>query len=100
MVPVFSIIVTLMLPAVVIWKSGKKPLRKPYLFSVGSFAFCGIALLQEILTIKRRLWAGDLSGLEDTIGAVLVICVVLLIGTALLNWFALALSYGNENGTV
>ena len=94
MIPVFSIIVTLMLPAVVIWKSGKeRPLRKSYLFSVGSFAFCGIAMLQEILTVKRRLFAGDISGLEDTIGAVLVICVVLLICTALLNWFALALSY-------
>jgi len=92
-IPVFSIFVTWMLPAVVTWKSGKKPVGKPYLFSVVSFAFCGIALLQEILTIKRHLLVGDLSGLEDTIGAVLVICVVLLICTALLNWFALALSY-------
>lgn len=93
MIPIISIFIALTLPVVVIWKSGRKPLRRPYLFSVGSFVFCGVALLQEILTVKRRLFAGDIGGIEDTIGAVILICVALLICTALLNWFALAVSY-------
>ena len=50
-------------------------------------------MLQELLAVKRRLFVGDIAGLEDTIGAVIVICVVLLLCTMLLNWIALAICY-------
>ena len=97
MIPVVSGILMLILPAIVIWKSGRgKPLQKPYLFSVGSFACCAAAILQELYTIKRRLAAGDISGIEDTIQAVIVICIVLIVLAVLLNWLALALAYEEQ----
>ena len=94
MVPIVSIFLTIALPAVVICRTDRdRPLRRAYLYSIGSFVFCCVAMIQEILTIKRRLLAGDIGGIEDTIGAVILICVGLLAVTVLLNVLALGLSY-------
>ena len=54
-----------------------------------------------VLSAKRRLLAGDVSGLEDTIDAFILISVVLLVGTVLLNLVYLGASYEeDEPGTV
>ena len=94
MIPILSIILTLTLPAVVIWRANrKKPLRRPYLFSIGSFMFCAVAMIRELGTVKRRLFSGDIGGIEDTIGATLVMCIILLVCAGFLNFVALGLSY-------
>lgn len=97
MVPIGSIFLTIVLPAIVIYRNDRnRPVRRPYLFSVGSFLFCCIAMIQEILTIKRRLLAGDIGGIEDTIGAVLIICIGTLVAAVVLNVLALGLSYEEQ----
>lgn len=97
MVPVVSIACMVVLPFYVLWRSKHdRPLQRPYLFSIGSFAFCATAMLEEIFTLRRRLFAGDIGGMEDTIGAVLLICIIVLIVAVILNFAALALSYETD----
>lgn len=93
MIPIISIIFAVGLPAVALWQNGKKYLQRPYLFSVGSFAFCAIAAIAELFTIKRRVFAGDIGGIEDTIGAVIAICIGLVVITLILNLLLLGISY-------
>ena len=52
MIPIISIVVAIGIPAFAIWKNGKKPLKRPYLFSVISFTFCTIAAIMELFTIN------------------------------------------------
>lgn len=81
MVPVISILLAFGLPLLALWRR----VRRPGLFVVASFAFCGWGMIEELLTIRRRFFAGDLAGIEDTMGAVILISGVLLAGTILLN---------------
>ena len=90
MIPSVSILLALSLPIVMILQNQKKRLRRPYLYTVGSFTFCAIAMLEELLKIKQRLNAGDIAGIEDTIGAVLLLCTLLLAMTLLLNLLTLS----------
>jgi len=86
MIPIFSIIFAFGLPIFGIWRLSKdKPIKAPYLFSIASFIFYGIGMISEIITIKERLLAGDIGGIEDTIGVVIAICIFMLIVTALAN---------------
>ena len=96
MVPIVSILFALGLPVFALWKNGRGSLRRPYLFSIGSFMFCAIAAIMELLTIKKRMTAGDIGGIEDTIDAVIVICIGLLIFTIILNFLLLGTSYEKE----
>ena len=96
MIPVIPAIISLALVGFVLYRSGKKPLKRPYLFCTGSFAACGWAMLQELTTVKQRILAGDVGGIEDTIQAVIVICAVLLVLVTVLNLAALGLSYSCE----
>lgn len=91
MVPIISILLALALPVYTMHRLEKKPLKRPYLFSVASFVCCGWAIIAELFCIRHRLFAGDIGGIEDTIGAVLVICIGLLTATALLNLLLLGL---------
>lgn len=97
MIPVFSILFSFALPIFAMAKYRRdRPLKRPYFFSVASFVFCSVGIIAEIFTIKRRLLTGDIGGIEDTIGAVLVVCVVFLVVTTLLNLFLLAFSYEKD----
>ena len=97
MIPVFHIILAFIMPATVIYRHNKEnSLKRPYVFTVISFVSCGIGIIMEILTIKRRLYFGDIGGIEDTIGAVIIICVSMLFVTTILNLIALGLSYDKE----
>ena len=92
MVPIVSIVLAIGLPVFALWKHGKGSIRRPYLFSVGSFTCCAGAMITELLTVRSRLFAGDIGGIEDTIGAVIVICVGLLVCTAILNLLLLGIT--------
>ena len=49
-------------------------------------------MIAELLMVRRRLFAGDIGGIEDTIGAVIVVCVSLLVCTAILNLLLLGIT--------
>jgi len=94
MVPIISILLALGLPIYALRRSGRaNPLRHPYLFSAGSFFFCGIAMIEELVTVRRRVFTGDVGGLEDTIDAVVLLCCILLGLTLLVNLLLLGLTY-------
>lgn len=96
MFPILSAVLALGLPLLALWRGSKKAPRRPYLASVCSFLACLAALLAELFTVKRRVSAGDIGGLEDTIDAVLVICVGLVILTSALNLLLLGSAYGKD----
>ncbi len=96
-IPVFSILLAWGLPILAMREFIKtQRLHRAYLFSIGSFVFCAAAIVMELYTIKRRLLSGDIGGIEDTIDAVLSMCVTILVITTLLN-LMLSLAFGNEN---
>lgn len=96
MVPVLMPLLAFGLPAVVIVRNEKRPLRRPWLFSLGSFAAALAALCQELWVFCRRAGNGDVSGILDTAGAVLVIGIGISLVCLALNLIALALSYGKD----
>lgn len=95
MVPVLMPLLAFGLPAVVIMRNEKRPVRRPWLFSLGSFAAALGALCQELWVFSRRAENGDVSGILDTAGAVLVIGIGISLICLVLNLIALGLSYGD-----
>ena len=71
-------------------------MRRPWLFSLGSFAAALAALCQELWVFYLRTDKGDVSGILDTAGAVLVIGIGISLVCLALNLIALALSYGKD----
>ena len=96
MIPVVSMTLAMGLPLFALWRGSRPPLRRPWLFSVGSFACCGSALVAELLTVRKRVFAGDLGGIEDTIGAVIALSIGLLVVTVILNLVLLGSTYEKE----
>lgn len=96
MVPVLMPLLAFGLPALVIMRNEKRPVRRPWLFSLGSFAAALAALCQELWVFFRRAGNGDVSGILDTAGAVLVIGIGISLVCLALNLIALALSYGKD----
>ena len=96
MVPVLMPLLAFGLPALVIMRNEKRPVRRPWLFSLGSFAAALAALWQELWVFFRRADNGDVSGILDTAGAVLVIGIGISLVCLALNLIALALSYGKD----
>ena len=96
MVPVLLPLTAFALPAIVIARNEKRPLRRPWLFSLGSFAAALGALCQELWVFYLRADKGDVSGILDTAGAVLVIGIGISLMCLLLNLIALTLSYGKD----
>ena len=96
MVPVLMPLLAFGLPALVMMRNEKRPVRRPWLFSLGSFAAALAALCQELWVFCRRAGNGDVSGILDTAGAVLVIGIGISLVCLALNLIALALSYGKD----
>lgn len=96
MVPVLMPLLAFGLPALVIMRNEKRPVRRPWLFSLGSFAAALAALCQELWVFCHRAGNGDVSGILDTAGAVLVIGIGISLVCLALNLIALALSYGKD----
>lgn len=96
MLPVILPLISFSLPVIVILRSAKRPVRKPYRYSLASFAAALGALCQEVWVFRRRADAGDISGICDTAGAVLALCAAIAAVTLLLNLIALGLSYEDD----
>ena len=97
MVPVLLPLTAFALPLIVIVRNEKRPVRRPWLFSLGSFAAALGALCQELWVFYRRAENGDVSGILDTAGAVLAIGIGISLFCLVLNLIALGLSYGGES---
>jgi len=100
MLPVLTPLLAVLLAGIVIYRSEKNPLCRPWLFTAASFA-CGFAaVIAELYVVKRRVLAGDYSGIADTIDAVILICTAIAAVVLLLNLIALALAFerrGNDS---
>ena len=66
-----------------------KKMSASYCFSVGSFGMCAVSLLLQLLEINNRINISDFSAIEDTIRAVIIAAVVLVVVTIVLNIAAL-----------
>lgn len=95
MLPILFPIIAFALPVTVIVRSEKHPVSRPWLFSLGSFAAALGALCQELWVFYLRADKGDVSGILDTAGAVLVIGIGISLVCLLLNLIALGLSWGD-----
>ena len=95
MLPVLLPLIAFALPVMVIVRNEKRPVGRPWLFSLGSFAAALGALCQELWVFSRRAENGDVSGILDTAGAVLVIGIGISLICLVLNLLALGLSYGD-----
>lgn len=95
MLPVLLPLIAFALPVMVIVRNEKRPVKRPWLFSLGSFAAALGALCQELWVFSRRAENGDVSGILDTAGAVLVIGIGISLICLVLNLIALGLSYGD-----
>lgn len=93
MLPVILPLTAFALPVMVICRNAKRPVRRPWLYSVISFAAALGALCQEIWVFWHRAMAGDFAGICDTAGAVLALCVVVAALTLILNLAALGIRY-------
>ena len=96
MLPVLLPLIAFALPVMVIVRNEKRPVGRPWLFSLGSFAAALGALCQELWVFYRRAGNGDVSGILDTAGAVLAIGIGISLVCLLLNLIALGLSFGDD----
>ena len=60
-----------------------------------SFALCMFSLISEFFEISRRVNLGDYAAIEDTIRAVIIASIVLVVLTIILNIVALVKSKKN-----
>ncbi len=97
MLPVFSPLLALFLAGFVIYRSGKKPLRHPYFFSIASIACGFVTVIGELFVIKKRFFAGDFPGIEDTIDYVLLICIAVAVIVLIMNLIALGITYEKDD---
>lgn len=74
----------------------KRPLRNAFLWPVGSFLCYAAMCVDEFLTISRRCGSGDFGGIEDTIGAVLMISGGVAVIAIAMSLWCLALYYVQE----
>lgn len=65
--------------------------KSPVHFCAASFGACCLSLLLQLVELRRRCVIGDLAAVEDTIGAITLAAVVLLIVAAALNALAFLL---------
>lgn len=57
--------------------------------TVVSFGLCTVSLLLQLLEVNRRVLLGDYAAIEDTIRAVVIASVALVVITIILNVVAL-----------
>lgn len=63
--------------------------------TIVSFALCMFSLISEFFEISRRVNLGDYAAIEDTIRAVIIASIVLVVLTIILNIVALVKSKKN-----
>lgn len=67
------------------WAIASKTSRKKHGLSVASFSMCSITLVSQVLEIGRLVDINDLSAVMDTIRAVGIATVALVVVTVVLN---------------
>lgn len=77
------------------WALTSKGRRKAHSLSVFSFSACAISLVSQLLEIGRRVFISDFAAIEDTIRAVIIAAVVLVVITVALNAVAIMKACGN-----
>lgn len=101
MLPILTPLLAVFLPlGALIWmqKRPERPLRRPWLFSLGSFAACSAAVCLELGVLGLRAERGDISGILDTWRAALAISVGLAVVTLLVNLLFLSAAFpGRKN---
>ena len=70
------------------WAIASKSSRKSHGLSVASFSMCSIALVSQLLEIDRLVDINDLSAVMDTIRAVGIAAVTLVVVNVVLNVIA------------
>lgn len=96
MIPIILPLIAVLLPVTVIRRADKRPVKDPFVYSVLSMSCTLGALLQEIFTVYRRIMNNDFAAVEDTIGAVVIISIVISIVSIGLNFMSLLISYGRD----
>jgi len=100
MLPIFTPAIAFVLPLYVIWRAkGSRPLKNPFWMSIVSFLSCCGTCIVELVVIRRRAFAGDFAGIEDTINAVILICFFVIVVTVVLNFAALFIVYWKDRET-
>ncbi len=62
---------------------------RSHISTVLSFSLCAFSLVTELFEISRRVNLGDYAAIEDTIRAVIIASIVLVVVTIILNIIAL-----------
>lgn len=93
MISIISSVMAIALPSFALWRNEKHPLKRPYIVSIFSFAFCSITMIAQLVTLKSQIFAGSIGTVEDTIWAVIMLCTALLIVTVTANLLLLGISY-------
>ena len=60
-----------------------------------SFSLCALSLVAQLFEISRRVNLGDYAAIEDTIRAIIIASIVLVVITIILNIVALVKSKKN-----
>lgn len=76
------------------WLFGGLAIRTPNAFSshrntLVSFGLCTVSLVFQLLEVNRRVIIGDYAAIDDTIRAVVIASVALVVITIILNVVAL-----------
>lgn len=66
-----------------------------HLASCISFLCCAISLWLQLLEVRYRAQIDDMSAVMDTIGAVVSVAVILIIGTILTNLFSYKIAHAS-----
>ena len=80
------------------WAVAAIAIAKPAYYNknvILSFALCTFSLISEFFEISRRVNLGDYAAIEDTIRAVIIASIVLVVVTIILNIVALVKSRKN-----
>lgn len=84
---------SVLLPGYAMAKQNKRPVKRPYAYSSLSFASALATLCVVLMSIKARALNSDYGGIEDTIGALVVIAVIFSVFIVLENLLMLGLYY-------
>lgn len=88
---VFSL-VSVMLPVISISRSSRVQSKRPWLWTLGSFAAALCVTCSQLADVMRRVSANDISGIMDTARANFFIAVVLSVVVLVLNLIALGVN--------
>ena len=70
------------------WAIASKKNRNTHIFSVASLSLCSIALLSQLIELGRLVLKNDLSAVMDTINAVNLAAIGLVVVSLVLNVIA------------